>query len=144
MDLIYLLAVTIGSLVIVPGAVVGWKRDWFESPKRKAAREAEQQAREQAKAVADAILGEAETRDRSGNVLTPKQPGLVARTTVLEEAVRTLVNQETRIKKLEDAVGILNPTVASLLTASHERAATADAAAQALRLVNERDTIDGD
>jgi hypothetical protein len=84
---------TLAILGIV-GLFVGWWRGWWESPRRR-------EARARDKAVAEAILGEPAVHDLAGKIIAPAQPGLVARTSTLEQAVSTLVDQDARIKYLE-------------------------------------------
>lgn len=109
-------------------------------------------------AVADAILGEAEVTDRSGKTIQPARPGLVHlqransdRLTTVEEAVvefRHAIGIYTEVlKRLDsaetDIAALKNTNIKDIVVAA-ERAATAAAAAETLRLVNERDTIHGD
>ncbi len=115
------------------------------------------------RAIHDALLGDAEQRDLAGQLIRPGTPGLIHRVATVESdnaelkkaltRLATVVsNQEemrgdiARLKgdRAGERLGKLEPVVAALLTASAERAATADAAAQALRLVHERDTLEGD
>lgn len=58
-----------------------------------------------ATAAIDALVGKEAVTDRSGKEIEPAQPGLVHRTTTLEQAVATLVNQDERIKHLENDHG---------------------------------------
>ena len=115
---------------------IGWWRGWWESPRRR-----ETRARD--KAVAEAILGEPEVRDLAGKVIAPSKPGLVSRTSTLEQAVSTLVDQDARIKLLETDVEMLKRRELKDLALIIERAKTAETAGEALKLIRERDTLDG-
>jgi hypothetical protein len=102
-------------------------------------------------AVVDAILGEPAELDRAGKVSRPEQPGLVHRVASVEEAVvefRHLVGLVTealgRIDGLENRVASLEDKRVNDIVIAAERAATAAASAEMLRLVHERDTKDGD
>jgi hypothetical protein len=109
-------------------------------------------------AVADAILGEAEVTDRSGKTIQPARPGLVhlqrdnsQRLTNVEEAVvefRHAIGVYTEVlKRLDTAesdIALLKNTNVKDIVQAAERAATAAVSAEMLRLVNERDTRDGD
>lgn len=100
----------------------------------------------------DAIVGrDAITDPADGRVLAPALPGIGQRMSTVEDAVKTLTQVVADQRELRDRVdahetrlNVLEPTVATLVAASAERAATAAAAAQAMRLVNDRDVIDGD
>jgi hypothetical protein len=82
------------AILGITAIFVGWWRGWWESPRRR-------EARARDKAVAEAILGEPAVHDLAGNIIMPSKPGLVSRTSTLEAAVSTLVDQDTRIKHLE-------------------------------------------
>lgn len=104
-----------------------------------------------ASAVADAILGEPEETDRSGKIITPARPGLVHRVTSVEEAVvefRHLVGLVTealgRVDELSSRVKALEDSRVEKIVHAAERAATAAASVEAFRMVNERDTEDGE
>lgn len=77
-----------GLLVGLIGAAYGVWRHYRPSVKR-------------AGAALDAIIGKEAVKDRAGNLIEPARPGLVHRTTTLEQAVATLINQDARIKHLE-------------------------------------------
>lgn len=125
----------------IVGLVVGLITIWvFVRPSAK-----------RASAVADAILGEEAVQDRSGNIIAPERPGLVARTTTLEAAVATLVNQDARLAALEAAkvahesrITVLEDARVERLVEKAERISTAEASTEALRLIRDRDSIDGE
>lgn len=115
-------------------------------------------ARRRGLAAYDAILGEEEVRDRSGNLIRPARPGLVhlqsdnsSRLGKVEEAI--VAFQHTtgivtefsgRLDRVEADVNLLkNNQVKDALNAA-ERAATAAASAEMLRLAHERDTHAGE
>lgn len=110
------------------------------------------------KAVADAILGEAEVKDRSGQVIQPPRPGLVhlqhdnsQRLSTVEEAVvefRHAIGIYTevlkRVETAEQDIAALKTTNVKDIVIAAERAAASAAAAEMLRLIHERDTRDTD
>lgn len=133
-----------GGCITIMGAIAGVWLYW-------------RPARRRGLAAYDAILGEEEVRDRSGNLLRPARPGLVhlqsdnsARLGKVEEAI--VAFQHTtgivtefsgRLDRVEADVHILkNNQVKDALHAA-ERAATAAASAEMLRLANEHDTTTG-
>lgn len=117
-------------------------------------RERRQEETERSRAIHDALIGQSEQRDNSGHLIREEAPGLVARVSTMEKVLATMTVAITNQQEMHDDIAALKaqragdrlkqlePIVAALLTASAERAATADAAAQALRLVNERDVLD--
>lgn len=124
------------------GGVLGWW--WRKAPER-------QRERERNAAVADAILGESEVLDRSNRQIQPARPGLVHRVGTVEEAVvefrhaiGLLTEVLKRIDTLDDRVKALEQTNVKDIVLAAERAATAAASVEVLRLVRERDTFDGD
>lgn len=150
------------SILTILSFGISWWLGWLESPRKRAERtraiaEAEraEQARAEAlvqsKAVADAILGQVEERDSSGRLLREEQPGLVARTATLEQAVTTLIDQRDQIKDLRDAHGqhetrlsIIEPTLAALVNAQRERASMREENASMFNAIAERDTTLGE
>lgn len=98
-------------------------------------------------AVADAILGTPEVKDRRGGVLDPGHTGLVARMSEVEErftgvekALSQLADQQTAILALAERMDRAENTIASLVMASAERAATAASAAAVLNLIRDERT----
>lgn len=142
-DVLAFLAVA-GAVVTVlgGGGVLGWW--WRKQPERK-------HERERAKAADDAILGEPEVLDRRGKQIAPGSPGLVHRVAQVEEAVvefrhmsGLLTEVLGRIDTLDNRVNLLEQTNVKDIVLAAERAATAAASVEVLRLVRERDTFDGD
>lgn len=92
-------------------------------------------------AVADAILGSPQIKDRRGEVIDEGAPGLVHRVAQVEEAVvefRHMVGLLTETQKRLDQH---DAAINALIAGSLERAATAMSSAEMLRLVSERDTL---
>lgn len=115
--------------------------------------------------MADALLGKPESKDRSGTVTSPAQPGLVA--LQQENAARLATVEETlvelrhvvglwtetakRVDLVEDRVTVAEARL-NVVETSHvrdvinaaERAATAAASAETLRLIGRVGDIDED
>lgn len=131
------------------GGLLGWW--WRKEPERK-------KERERNAAMADAILGEPAVPDLGGGTIQPARPGLVhlqrdnsERLSKVEEAViefRHAIGIYTEVlKRLDSAetdIAALKNTNIKDIVAAAERAATAAAATEALRLIRERDTTDGE
>lgn len=122
------------AILGIAGLVVGWWRGWWESPRRR-----ETRARD--KAVAEAILGEPEVHDLAGKVIMPAKPGLVSRTSTLELAVSTLIDQDARIKHLETDHGA---RLKALEDARVERLVTQAESAHMWRAVADNAATDAD
>lgn len=99
-----LISIVVPAVIAVTGIAVAYYQGWLESPRRREERELAAQMAIRNAAVADAILGEEAVNDLAGEEITPKRPGLVARTATLEKAIATLVNQNTRITHVEERV----------------------------------------
>ena len=82
----------------------------------------------------DALVGREAVTDRAGREIEPAQPGLVHRTTTLEQAVATLVDQDARIKHIEDDHGA---RIQKLEDARLDRLITQAESAQAWRAIAE-------
>jgi hypothetical protein len=107
-------------------------------------------SRRRISAAADAILGSEPVLDADHKEMRPGRPGLVHRVSQVEEAVvefRHLVGIVTeamgRIDSLDTRIAALENTHVKDIIQMAERAATAAASAEMLRLVNERDTVTG-
>lgn len=108
--------------------------------------------------AADAILGEEEVRDRAGNLITPARPGLVhlqrenaERIGRVEEAIiefkhltGIMTEFSGRLDRFEHRVTALEDQRVKDIVTAAERAATAASATEALRLIRDRDTEDGE
>lgn len=81
--------VLIGGVLSIVGILAGGWLKWGR-PKAK-----------QAEAVSEAILGRPEVTDRSGAVIQPAQPGMVAQVAALTDTVRELVNMHQRVDGVE-------------------------------------------
>lgn len=97
-----------------------------------------------ATATFDAILGTEPVTDRRGGVIREGQTGLVARTTTLEEAVATLVNQDARIAAVEAAVAAHENRIRAQEVAAEERIAIRQESAAVFRAVADREVVDAD
>lgn len=100
-------------------------------------------------AVADAILGEEAVVDRSGQMIQPARPGLVHRVGTVEEAVlefRRALTAYTELRGLYDSlerrVAVVENTHVKDIIVAAERAATAAASAELLRMAGNRDVLD--
>ncbi len=125
--------------------IVGVILGWWSTAKKKAKVEQEEHEAELAKQAIErarrekadnAILGESEIRDASGAILQPAKPGLVARTATLEQAVGVLVDQDSRLKKIERIQArhesdhdTYDSTLAALIGATYERGSASALAA---------------
>lgn len=94
--------------------------------------QASKPSRLRAEAVADAILGEPEVRDRAGNVIRDGQPGLVHRVSTVEEAVKMLAATqaghsalEKRVERNESRLDGHDQTLAFLIGEKFEKGAEA-------------------
>lgn len=65
-------------------------------------------------AALDAIIGTEAVTDRSGKEIEPAKPGLVHRTRTLEQTLATLVDQDVRLKHLEDGHSRIDARVKAL------------------------------
>lgn len=91
-------------------------------------------------AIAEALMGRGEEKDRAGRTFRPAEPGLVARVGTLEEAVKVLANQESRLARLEGNDTRQDARLDTLETAQVERLAAKVESAQMLRMIaDERD-----
>lgn len=135
--------------VLGGGGVLGWF--WRKQPERKA-------ERERRRAADEAIIGRAPVLDEAGGVMEEARPGLVhlqrqdsARLRKVEEAIvefRHLAGITTELQgevgRLAHRVGLLEDQRVETIVAAAERAATAASATEALRLIRDRDTEDGE
>lgn len=103
-----------------------------------------------ASAVADAILGEAEETDRSGNLVAPARPGLVHRVATVEDAVKTLAEAvaaqtalNDRVSRMETQVLANTENIATIMAATAERIVTKAEAAAMWQAVANRDDLNG-
>ena len=124
--------------IVGGGGILGWL--WRTQPER-----------ERNRAANDAIIGKAQVTDRAGTVMSPAQPGLVhlqqenakalvqasERLTRLEQLVETLAQVDGRLGGLEQRVTLLEESnIKDVITAA-ERAATAVASAEMLRMMRD-------
>lgn len=151
-ELLLFLAI-LGPIVGVVGGMAGtWAAIRPDIQRRQ-----EEDARNQA--VHEALLGEGEQRDLSGQVIRPSRPGLVAlheqsakRLEKVEEAVvefRTATDLfarlEPRIATVEDEIRLIKSDRFRELIQLFDRIATSAASAEAMRLVStERENPPGD
>lgn len=112
----------------------------------------------QVSAMADALLGEQEVKDRSGKVVREARPGLVhlqredsARLSKVEEAVvefRHVIGIYTevigRLTQVEADVAILKDDRVKDIVTAAERAATAAVSTEMLRLADRAGVIDAE
>jgi alpha-D-ribose 1-methylphosphonate 5-triphosphate synthase subunit PhnG len=140
--LAYLAVAGAAMTVLGGGGLLGWW--WRNQPKR-------EQERARNAAMADAILGEPAVLDRSSNEIQPPRPGLVHRVGTVEDAIvefRHAIGVYTevlgRLDRVEQDVASLKDARVQHIVSAAERAATAAASAEMLRLAAERDTIRGD
>lgn len=68
----------------------------------------------QAEAVGEGILGRPEITDRSGAVIQPAQPGMVAQVAALTDTVRELVNMHHRVDGVEVAQAEMRAEIAAV------------------------------
>lgn len=99
----------VGACVAIAATVLG---AWFKWGRPKAV---------QAEAVGEAILGRPEVRDRSGAVIQPAQPGMVAQVATLTETVRALVDMNQRVDRVEGEVAEVKNRVSILEDARVEQ-----------------------
>lgn len=118
-----------GLLVGLIGAVYGTWRHYRPSVKR-------------AGAALDAIIGTEAVTDRSGKEIEPAKPGLVHRTRTLEQTLSTLVDQDVRLKHLEDGHARNDLRLKALEDARVERLITQAESAHMWRAVADKDVED--
>lgn len=106
---------------------------------------------ERARAMQDAILGSGEIRDLGGGVITKSEPGLVQRTSTLEETVAKVVDlladqaeDRERITVLERGQSMHGVRITSLERAAEERTEIRRETTALLNTIAERDTINGE
>ena len=109
-------AAVIGLVAVIVGVIAGGGA-LFATLRR--------QARTMA-AMADALLGHEEARDRSGTVFQEAQPGLAARMKGMDEKLDTIIKLEldSRVTTLEEAQANLTGRVSVLEDARVERVVT--------------------
>lgn len=102
-------------------------------------------------AVADAILGEEEIRDRSGSLIRAGRPGLIhvqaavdQRLSNIEGVVAKLADQDVRLGHLESTTVVHGADIAALKDAREERMGIRRETEAMLRAVAEKDTINGE
>jgi len=121
----------IGALLLIIGFAIG---TWLRIGPGK-----------QISAMADAMLGTAEVKDRSGKVSLPAQPGLVHRTNTLEESVKTLIELvaeqrviATRVDLHETRLNDHDTSIAALIASTFERGAHATLTAAEIQAAKAR------
>lgn len=131
---------TIAGGLIVAGVVAVFQRWLSNKPQR-------DKDAERARAMQDAILGSGEVKDLGGGVIAKAEPGLVQRTSVLEETVAKVVDllahqvqDRERITGLERGQTILGVRVTSLERNQDERVAIRQESASLLDAVAKRDS----
>lgn len=95
-------------------------------------------------AAVDAFVGREEVTDRSGNVLTPAQPGAIHRLETMETAVTTLAEVVTDQRELRGEVSALHQRVGVLEDARAERLVTQVESAHMWRAVADNAATDVD
>lgn len=85
--------------------------------------------------IAEALMGREEQKDRAGKTFRPGEPGLVHRVGTLEEAVKVLANQESRLARLEAIESQQDARIEALETSQYERLAAKVESAQMLRMI---------
>lgn len=117
------------------GGVLGWW--WRKQPER------EEERRRNA-AVADAILGEPEVMDRSGEQIQPPRPGLVHRVGTVEEAVIKMGDLASLITEALKRIDGIDARVRVLEHSTVERIVARAESAAMWQAVGDRDVLDGD
>lgn len=132
-------------------AVIGQIRGWWESPRRKDEREKVEQDRVLNQAMAAALLGRAEIRDRSGGVLVKKELGLVAKHEILQETVTSIADQSKAIAELASGQADLrakdaehDAVIAVIIAHTFDAAARANLEAERLKAAKNNGAIDGE
>lgn len=119
---------TIGLLTIVAILWGGWKSKF----------------RQRLSAGLDALIGREEVTDRSGNVLTPAQPGAMHRLETMEAAVTTLAEVVTDQHELRSKVSDLQSRVSVLENSRIERVVAQAESAHMWRAVADNAATDAE